>query len=187
MTTLLALVLMGGLPAVAGGAALAARAVGPDRPGVLLTRMLAAGVVTWTMGTGLLARTVGLSTTSVWTLAVALGLVSLVVIALPAQRRALRQGWRDLVQGVGVAALGLLTWAPVALLNKEVTWSVFAPTPWYYLGLARQTAEHGSVPATSMEWGTTAPFLDDYHLLTVGTASLIKVGPADGILAAHAV
>jgi hypothetical protein len=46
------------------------------------------------------------------------------------------------------------------------------PTPWYYAGLAEQTARSGGYPLTSPEWGQQLPFLRDYPYFTsVGAAA----------------
>ena len=59
----------------------------------------------------------------------------------------------------------------------HASWSPLGSTPWYYYGLARQVAENGSLPATSVEFGTATPFLADYHLFTTGTAMLLLQHP----------
>ncbi len=74
-------------------------------------------------------------------------------------------------------ALTALVFAPLGYAIVHTSWSPLGSTPWYYYGLARQVADVGSIPATSVEFATTTPFLNDYHLFTTGTAMLLVQDP----------
>jgi len=185
MTLAAALLLGLVLPTVAG-AALLAQPSGDDasppsagasaRPpaDIVLARGLACGLGTWLLGSGLLARTVGLTSTSAWVWDAVVAVVSLAVLALPRHRSragaALGVPLRRLAE---VGGLAVVVFAPVWWVVARTSWSPLGSTPWYYYGLARQVAEVGSIPATSVEFGTTTPFLNDYHLFTTGTAMLL--------------
>jgi hypothetical protein len=180
MSVLVGLLLVLLLPSAAGAVALSASGRGASddardvSPDVLLARGLACGLATWLLGSGLLVRTVGLSTTSVWVWDAVVGAASLAVLLLPHHRTRLRAvlaaGGRRLVEVGGLTGLVFL---PLGAAILRTTWSPLGSTPWYYYGLARQVAELGHLPATSSEFGTTTPFLNDYHLFTTGTAMLL--------------
>ncbi|MBO0844210.1 MAG: hypothetical protein J2P22_02185 [Nocardioides sp.] len=192
MSALVALLLVFVLPAVAAAVLLAspARTDAADpsvdlpavppavSPDLLIARGVACGLATWMVGSGLLARTVGLTPTSAWVWTALVAAASLVVLLLPRHRARLRAVLgalgRRLAVVVGLAAL---VYVPLGVAVLRTTWSPLGSTPWYYYGLARQVADLGSVPATSMEFGTTAPFLNDYHLFTTGTAMLLVQDP----------
>lgn len=180
MSALVGLLLVLVLPAVAGGVLLsdapraAADGSPPTRGDLVLARGVACGVATWLLGSGLLARTVGLTTTSAWVWDGLVGAVSLVVLVLPRQRTRLRTLLRPGVRRItAIGGLTALAFAPLGYVIIRSTWSPLGSTPWYYYGLARQVAEAGSIPATSVEFATSTPFLNDYHLFTTGTAMLL--------------
>ena len=143
-----------------------------------------AGLASWTLVAGLLARTVGLSPASTWTATAVVAVVSLALLALPPSWRVLRTGpfpRTEVAWGLAVLLVGLLAWAPVGLLMWQTTWAPLGGTSWYYSDLAQQTAAAGHLPATSVEFGTTVPFLSDYPLFTTGTAFLNLQVPADQV------
>lgn len=180
MSILAALVLVFVLPAVAGTVLLAPRHPGSrtDSPDLMLSRGIACGLTTWLFGSGLLARTVDLTRTSSWVYAAIVGAASVVVLLLPRYRSRLRAvlvpAGRRLAVVCGVSAVVFL---PLWLTIVRTSWSPLGSTPWYYYGLARQVADVGSIPATSLEFGTSTPFLNDYHLFTTGTAMLLEQYP----------
>jgi hypothetical protein len=185
MSALAGILLVFALPAVAGALVLS----GPStvasakiRPDVAVSRGVACGVATWLLGSGLLTRTVGLSATSAWVYDAVVAAVSLVVLLLPRHRKRLRAvlvpAGRRLVE---VGALTALVFLPLGYAIVLTSWSPLGSTPWYYYGLARQVADAGSIPSTSIEFGTTTPFLNDYHLFTTGTAMLLVQHPGGPI------
>jgi len=58
-------------------------------------------------------------------------------------------------------------------------------TPWYYMAVARQVAEAGSIPATIGEWGQARPFPTDYLPATAHAAAALELLPG-GLLVAFA-
>jgi hypothetical protein len=195
MLALLSLVLVLVLPAVAAWVALSDERIEvppagdhpseAQRPGgrdLSLARGLACGVATWLIGSGLLARTVGLTVTTAWLWDGLAATASVTVLLMPRQRARLRSMWRPALGRCGAGAgLSALVFLPVAFVILRTAWSPFGSTPWYYYGLARQVAEAGRIPATSVEFATTTPFLNDYHLFTTGTAMLLLQQPGDPI------
>jgi hypothetical protein len=184
MSALAGLFLVLVLPAVAGAVLLSGRAEtasgdsGDTGPDLTLARGVACGLATWLLGSGLLARTVGLTAASAWVWDALVGAVSLVVLLLPRSRSRLKAvlgpAGRRLAEVGGLTALVFL---PLGYTIVHTSWSPLGSTPWYYYGLARQVADVGSIPATSIEFGTTTPFLNDYHLFTTGTAMLLVQHP----------
>jgi hypothetical protein len=187
MFALLSLVLVLVLPAVAAWVALSdERPEGdadlPAGQDAALGRGLACGVATWLIGSGLLARTVGLTATSAWVWDALIAAASVTVLLMPRQRARLRVMVRPALGRVGACTgLSALVFLPVAFVILRTSWSPFGSTPWYYYGLARQVAEAGTIPATSVEFATRTPFLNDYHLFTTGTAMLLVQQPGDPI------
>jgi hypothetical protein len=189
MSALAGLLLVFVLPTVAGAVLLSgpspARAGDHEEttPDLVLARGLACGLTTWLFGSGLLARTVDLTATSSWIWDAVVGATSLVVLLLPRYRRqlgaVLGSAGRRVVE---VAGLSALVFWPLGHAILQTTWSPLGSTPWYYYGLARQVADLGSVPATSFEFGSTTPFLNDYHLFTTGTAMLLVQHPSGPML-----
>jgi hypothetical protein len=164
------------LPTVAGTVALS----GPRRDGapspvdIVLARGLACGLAVWLLGSGLLTRTVGLTGTSSWVWDGGVAVASVVTLLLPRHRAQLR----GVLAGPGrrfaeVTGLAVVVFAPLWWAIARTTWSPLGSTPWYYYGLAQQVADAGSIPSTSVEFGTATPFLNDYHLFTTGTAMLL--------------
>ncbi|HSS68464.1 MAG TPA: hypothetical protein VLK34_07925 [Nocardioidaceae bacterium] len=189
MSALASLLLVLVLPAIAGGLLLA----GPTRDeaasidqetslDVKIARGLACGIGVWLLGSGLLARTVDLTDTSAWIWDAVVALVSLAVLALPRSRARLRAAvapvGRRLAECVGLTTV---VFVPLAYVIVHTSWSPLGSTPWYYYGLARQVADAGVVPASSIEFATTTTFLNDYHLFTTGTAMLLVQHPSDPI------
>lgn len=189
MTALLGLLLVLVLPALAGAVLLSSTRPtdGPD-PGdaahasdasayasdVVLARGLAAGLATWLLGSGLLTRTVGLTTGPVWVWDVVVAVASSVVLLLPRHRPRVRALLAPAVRRLGeVAGLTALVFAPLGYTILSRWWSPLGSTPWYYYGLARQVADAGAIPKASLEFGMQMPFLNDYHLFTTGTAMLL--------------
>jgi hypothetical protein len=75
-----------------------------------------------------------------------------------------------------------VTWLPIGVLVAQTTSGPLSSTPWYYWNLADTIAHVGHVPQTSTEWGTTLPFLDDYHLFSTATAMLLAQDAGAGVL-----
>ena len=196
MSVLVALLLTFVLPALAGGVLLAGRPPERSEPGeqaehsepsgtpetdaravradVVVARGIACGVAAWLLGSGLLTRPVGLTTTSSWVWDAAVAALSLVVLLLPRHRARVRAGLAPVGRRLAeVAGISALVYLPLAYVVVHTTWSPIGSTPWYYYGLARQVADVGSIPATSVEFATSTPFLNDYHLFTTGTAMLL--------------
>jgi hypothetical protein len=182
MTAIAALLLVLVLPAVAGAVLLAGDPEADSRsssPDLLLARGVACGIATWLLGSGLLSRTVGLTATWVWVWETIVAAASVVVLLLPRHRSRLRVVLGALGRRLAVVVgLTAVVYAPLGYAVLSTTWSPLGSTPWYYYGLARQVADLGSIPATSLEFGTTAPFLNDYHLFTTATAMLLVQDPS---------
>jgi hypothetical protein len=187
MSALIGLVLVFALPAVAGSVLLAgpARATSDDRatassPDVVIARGLACGLATWLLGSGLVTATVGVTAAWAWTWDALVAALSTAVLLLPRNRSRVRSvlgpAGRRVAECAGLAAL---VYIPLGYAVVRTSWSPLGSTPWYYYGLAQQVADAGSIPATSIEFATSTPFLNDYHLFTTGTA-LLLVQHADG-------
>ena len=187
MTAVLALLLCFLLPGIAGGVLLTWSSVEPARPGALLLRGLSCGVAAWLLGSGVLASTAGITTVSSWVTEALLGVASVVVLVLPRSRRVLRDAGGEAVYLAAMVVVSLTAWLPVGILVLRTTWAPLGSTPWYYWSLAQQVADVGHVPATSVEWGTTLPFLADYRLLSTGTAMMLTQGGAHDMAAVQAV
>jgi hypothetical protein len=187
MSALIGLVLVFALPAVAGSMLLA----GPGRatpddgptassPDVVIARGLACGLATWLLGSGLVTATVGVTAGWAWTWEAFVAALSIAALLLPRSRSRLRSvlapAGRRIAECAGLAAL---VYVPLGYAVVRTSWSPLGSTPWYYYGLAQQVADAGSIPATSIEFATSTPFLNDYHLFTTGTA-LLLVQHADG-------
>jgi len=182
MSALIGLLLVLVLPTLAGAVLLsvpsgtAGQKVTPDAASA---RGLACGLATWLLGSGLLARTVGLTATSAWAWDSFVAAVSLLVLLLPRHRTQLGALLGSVVRRIiVVGGLTAVVFAPLGHAIVQTSWSPLGSTPWYYYGLARQVADVGSIPATSLEFGTTTPFLNDYHLFTTGTAMVLLQHPA---------
>ncbi len=173
------LLLAGLLPGLALAVLVRSRRTAPSRVG-LLPPTWGWAMTCWLVTSGVLARTSGLSDLSCGIAAGLLTGLSVGVLALPASRRTLLRDHGGLAEaGWAVAAMGLavLAWLPVGLLSWATTWAPLGGTSWYYWGLAQQTADVGHLPATSVEFGITVPFLSDYPLFTTGTAALLVQAP----------
>jgi hypothetical protein len=187
MSALLSLLCVLVLPTLTGVVALSddpelghdSRLLGWD---LVWSRGLACGLSAWLLGSGVLARTVGLTATSAWIWDATVAAACVVIMALPRQRARLPSVLRPAGQRLAeVAGLTALLFAPLAWVIARTSWSPLGSTPWYYYGLARQVAEAGHIPASSIEFATTTQFLNDYHLFTTGTAMLLVQHPHDPI------
>ncbi|MEO6470878.1 MAG: hypothetical protein ABIR57_03440, partial [Aeromicrobium sp.] len=187
MTVLLALFLTAALPGIAGGVFLSWFSPDPKRTGALLTRALSCGVAIWLISSGLLERTVGVTSTSSWVTAGFLALVSLSVLSLPRSRVVLRQALPEVGYLSAMLGVAVVSWLPIGALVVRTQWSPLGSTPWYYWGLADQIARAGEIPAKTTEWGTKVAFLDDYHLFSTATAMLFTQGGPEAIRALQAV
>lgn len=187
MTILLALFLSMVLPGIAGGVFLTWYSPDPARPGALLARALSCGIGAWLVSSALLARTVGLTRSSSWLTEGLLAVASLLVLCLPRSRAVLRLALPE-IGYLGVLLLVTVSsWLPVGALVVRTTWGPVGSTPWYYWSLATRISQAGHVPATTTEWGTTTPFLNDYHLFSTGTAMLLTQDGAAAVRALQAV
>jgi hypothetical protein len=186
MSALAGLVLVFVLPTVAGCVVLA----GPARAAIagsaeddtgadtVIARGLACGLTVWLFGSGLLARADILTQGWVWAFQIAVAAVSVGVLILPRSRARTRTALLPASRRVAeMGGLSALVYLPLAYLIIRTSWSPIGPTPWYYYWLAQQVADAGSVPATSIEFATTAPFLNDYHLFSTSTAMLLVQDP----------
>jgi hypothetical protein len=169
-------VLLTTVPATGSPTGSSPRSPGDLGSGRLLARGLACGISAWLLMSGLLAGTVGLSSTSVAVAAMGTAIASLAALALPRSRDVLRRALPDVAYLGALLLAALVTWWPVGLLVLRTTWGPLGSTPWYYGGLAHQVADSGGVPATSKEFGTTLPFLADYRFFSTGTAMLLDAG-----------
>lgn len=83
-------------------------------------------------------------------------------------------------------AVALLASLPVLVTVFDRPDALPGSTPWYYWDLARQTAELGHFPDTSIEWGQEVPFIKDYPAFTAATAGLAASSTKPHLLfAAH--
>src|SRR5262245_62087158 len=136
MSALASLLLVLVLPSAAG-MVLLSRPARDDRadvaPELLLARGLACGLATWLLGSAILARTVGLSTSSAWVWASAIGAASVVVLLLPRYRPQLRAVFGPVGRRFAVVAgLTALLYAPLGYAVVRTSWSPLGSTPWYY-------------------------------------------------------
>ncbi|MGE3619351.1 MAG: hypothetical protein AB7L84_02720 [Acidimicrobiia bacterium] len=204
MTVLVLAVAVAGWVVVPGCALAAATAPAHDDPWAFTGRAVALGTGTWVLGSQLVMETVGLSPATSWS---ACGVVSLgSSVAWWSTRRRRGGGLprpRHLAGGDGraravpwwagpatvgaVLVAGMAVWAPVLAVNVRSSDALLHPTPWYYWGLAEQTASTGSLPTSAREWGTTVDFLADYPGFTSGTVVLIQQVPGEGFEPARAV
>jgi hypothetical protein len=95
-------------------------------------------------------------------------------------RRRIRRWW---IGGIaGLIVLGLTVVVP----SRATVGSDLLPmtsTPWYYMAVARQVAETGSIPATINEWGQARPFPTDYLASTAHAAAALELLPGDLLVA----
>ncbi|HEY2888582.1 MAG TPA: glycosyltransferase family 39 protein, partial [Candidatus Limnocylindrales bacterium] len=56
-------------------------------------------------------------------------------------------------------------------------------TPWYYMAVAREVADSGTIPATIAEWGQARPFPTDYLPATAHAAAALELLPGDLLVA----
>ncbi|MCL2542698.1 MAG: hypothetical protein FWE71_09620 [Nocardioidaceae bacterium] len=183
--SLCALLLQVVIPGVAGAVFLRARSGRESIPGMLGPQAVLLGVGIWVVGSGILERTVGITPRSSWTFAAILGVVGLVVLALPSSLRELARSVREIGEQVAVIALATVSWLPIGLVVFRARGALSGSTPWYYWGLAQQIVANHHVPATSREWGQQLPFLSDYRLFSTASAELISQGRGDGSTAIH--
>lgn len=181
MTALLALLLIVLLPGLAGGVLLTSFASGPARPGAVLARSLSCGVAAWLLVSGILARTIGLSTGSSWAGVGFLALTSCVLLALPRCRAVLREIGGEVRYFAVILLVTAVSWLPMGLLVARSDRGPLGSTPWYYWDLAAQVARAGRVPDVATEWGTSLPFLGDYRLFSTGTAMLFTLDGAAAV------
>jgi hypothetical protein len=117
---------------------------------------------------------VGLTATWSWAWDGLVAAASVVVLLLPRYRGRLGGACGPALRRFAeVTVVGAVVFVPLGWVIASTTWSPLGSTPWYYYGLARQVAEAGSIPSTSIEFGAATPFLNDYHLFTTGTAMLL--------------
>jgi len=106
-----------------------------------------------------------------WGGGIAVASLSGIVLLATRGRAAPRTARRELLVVVGwLLGTTLVVLLPFLALIAARPDSFPAPTPWYYWSLARQTAHLGTLPATTVEWGTVVPFLSDYPGFTAMTA-----------------
>ena len=169
-------------------AAVVCRTTSPVSPVRVLTIAIASGLSVWFLGSELLARLDLMTTTGAVVGTAVVGVASLVV-ALGPGRAGLRvlRSEPVLVELVVMLVATVVVAFPLLLLVAGRMDTLNGTTPWYYLDLARSVAHVHGVPATSPEWATHLPFLDDYPAFTSGTALLLAVGGTKSMVAAQAV
>jgi hypothetical protein len=169
-------------------AAVVCRGREPVAPVRVLTVAGASGLSVWFLGSEVLARLNVMTTTGAVAATVVVGVASLVVLLGPG-RRGLRTIAAEPVLGELAVMLvaAVLVAIPMLLLVTKRLDTLNGPTPWYYLDLARAVVHAHGVPATSPEWATRLPFLDDYPAFTSGTALLLSVGGVKSMAAAQVV
>ena len=175
------------LPGVAT-AAVVCREASPVAPVRVLTVGVASGLSVWFLGSEFLARLDLMTTTGAVVATAVVGVASLVV-ALGPGRPGLRTLRREplLLELVVMLAASVVVALPLLIIIAGRTDTLNGPTPWYYLDLAWAVAHVHGVPASSPEWATHLPFLDDYPAFTSGTALLLAVGGTKSMVAAQAV
>ncbi|MGE3619352.1 MAG: hypothetical protein AB7L84_02725 [Acidimicrobiia bacterium] len=210
MTVLVLVLAVAGWIVVPGCALAALAGTGDDDPWDRLARAMVLGLGTWILGSQLVMRTVGLSPVTCWVACAAVAAGSVAAWAVvssrrdgsgsPGRPRHLAGGGRrrstaprsttrrDLLAVAGLVALGLGAWAPVLAVNVASPHALLQPTPWYYWGLADETASAGDIPVEVREWGgTPVESLAAYPGFTSGTAALIAQSPGGGFEPARAV
>lgn len=181
MTTILAAVLSCVLPGLAGAALLSpSEDATRFRQSPFIFKFLGIGVASWSISSGLVERTVGVTPGWSWVASVMLGLVGAGLCVLPRARRSLSLAGPALGYGGLILLTTAIAWFPAARLVFGTSWGPYSSTPWYYWNLASDVTVNGHTPQTVTEWGLQIPFLDDYHLFTTTTAMLLTQSPGSG-------
>jgi hypothetical protein len=123
-------------------------------------------------------------------LVAALAVLTLAPVAHPTVRTSLRRlmsgGRRRRAWWVaGIAGL-LVVGVTVVIPSRAAVGNDLLPmtsTPWYYMAVARQVAEAGSIPGTIAEWGQARPFPTDYLPSTAHAAAALELLPGDLLVA----
>jgi len=102
--------------------------------------------------------------------------ITVAVIVTLSAVQSLRQRFRHAAFLLPLMLLPILvgTLATIPQLLSIIRFPALLPssTPWYYFSLAQQTVSAGAFPISSMEWGVSVPFLNDYPAFTALTAAL---------------
>jgi hypothetical protein len=146
---------------------------------------LTGGLSFWFLGSQVLMLLGGLSTVGVWfvTLAVAVGAgVVLARVGIEVIRRVTLP---HLVPSVAIGLVATIVASlPVLRVVAPRDDTFIGSTPWYYWRLAQETIRAGGVPASSFEWATKLPFLDDYPAFTAASSVLaVATGNSSGLAA----
>lgn len=176
MIALLDLLAWVALPGLALGVWLTRLGPQPTRPGTLVARCSAAGIIVWLVASGSLERICGISPASSYAAAAVVAVLSLFSLSLPRSRAVLRESAAEAGYFALVLLVLLTSWFPILRLVVQTSWGPLGSTPWYYWVLAQRVAEQGHVPDHVVEWGTSLSSLDDYHLFTTGTAVFLAPG-----------
>ena len=81
-----------------------------------------------------------------------------------------------LLVGVGLVAVVVLLPSRAAVGDDLLPQT---STPWFYMAVAREVADHGAVPATIVDWGQPRPFPTDYLPATAHAAGALLLLPGD--------
>jgi hypothetical protein len=119
-----------------------------------------------------------------------LAVITLAPLAHPAARASMRgvlSGSRRRRRWWLGGAFGLLILgATVVLPSRATVGDDLLPktsTPWYYMAVAREVADAGTIPATIQEWGQARPFPTDYLPATAHAAAALELLPGDLLVA----
>jgi hypothetical protein len=119
-----------------------------------------------------------------------LAVLSLAPLAHPTVRASLRRirprGSRRRGWWLGFAAGLLLLGVVIVIPSRARVGPNLLPrtsTPWYYMAVAQEVADTGSIPKTIAEWGGARPFPTDYLPATAHAAAALELLPGDPLVA----
>ena len=100
-------------------------------------------------------------------------------VAAPVASRRTRRWWAGGLAGTALALAVIVIPSHLGVLPDLLPVS---STTWYYLNLARVTADLGAFPTQLAEWGALRPFPTDYLPVTGHTAAALLVLPGDTLV-----
>jgi hypothetical protein len=95
---------------------------------------------------------------------------------LMADGRRRRRWWLGAIAGLAVLAVTVIGPSRAAVGSDLLPKT---STPWYYMAVAREVADAGTIPVTIAEWGQARPFPTDYLPATAHAAAALELLPGD--------